>query len=104
MNKYLLGLVLVLGVGAAACGGAGDGPSSEPVPPVKIALGYVACTTVTDSVPNNDCGDGQLSVTRCTGDTESPDADHCTGPKGDEQQMEGSVWCCAPTAPATVAR
>jgi hypothetical protein len=59
-----------------------------------VVSGYTACTTVTDSVANDDCAPGQTSVTRCSSYASAPSAD-CTGPVGHEGQSLGKVWCCS---------
>ena len=86
------GLLLVVLALAAATGCAS--PESTPVEPTPIRLSYTACTTVTDSVPNFACADGQLSVTRCTQETENPNPAQCTGPVGAEVAELSKVWCC----------
>lgn len=95
--RYLLTCLLLALQGCAAQ----VDPEPTPVHPV-ITLGYVACTTVTDTVPSDDCAPGQTSVTRCSQPDDSPDPNRCTGPVGFELQERGDVWCCLPVDTGTV--
>jgi hypothetical protein len=78
-----------------AAGCAGERPDAPPTH-VEIKIGYVACTTVTDDTPNDDCAPGQTAVKRCTQATDNPNEAQCTGPVGSETQAAGKVWCCVP--------
>ena len=90
-----LGMVMALALTSGCAVGVSDAPTeTATTTPAFVYPVYSACTTVTDSVPNDACGKGQLSVTRCTNATDSPDTDHCTGPAKNPAQSLGVVWCC----------
>lgn len=93
-------LIVCFAMFAAGCSGAGA--ESEPMEThaVPDAL-YVSCTSVVDTVPNDDCSAGQLTVQRCSSATDNPDRENCTGPAVSPTQATGTVWCCSPAAKVT---
>jgi hypothetical protein len=84
----IVALLFVVG-----CGGAVESTPDQK-PPASESVAWVACTSISDTVPNDDCSAGQLIVTRCTAATDNPDPQTCTGPRTSPQQTSGDVWCC----------